>query len=63
MKTVTLTLNHETEQDLRELAATQGGRSISSVVREAIRNHLDAQPAPAAPSDSKTGNHDSEVAK
>ena len=40
MKTLTLTLDHETEKTLREIAAAQGGRSVSSLIREAVAAHL-----------------------
>jgi hypothetical protein len=36
MKTLTLTLDTAAEKALRQMAASQGGRSISSLVREAV---------------------------
>ncbi|MFD0894212.1 CopG family transcriptional regulator [Luteolibacter ambystomatis] len=46
MKTVTMTVPTGMEQALRELARAQGGRSVSSIVREALAGYL-AAPRPA----------------
>lgn len=45
MKTVTMTVPAGMEQALRELARAQGGRSVSSIVREALAGYL-ATPCP-----------------
>lgn len=45
MKTVTMTVPTGMEQALRELARAQGGRSVSSIVREALAGYLAAPPS------------------
>ncbi|MGC4013399.1 MAG: ribbon-helix-helix protein, CopG family [Luteolibacter sp.] len=44
-----MTLDTATEQQLRALARQQGGRSLSSVVREAVAAYLETPPAPRTP--------------
>jgi len=47
MKTITITLDDELTDRLRERAEAQGGRSISSLIREACAEKLDRdEPAP-----------------
>ena len=45
MKTITITLDDAIAERLRERAECQGGRSISSLIREACTEKLDREAA------------------